>query len=169
MARSGWKLLSVAVLGLGVALPAVTACVAHAANPPLNADTVPTVSDALMRQGMEALERSETDKAILLLEQSVTAYPRNAKAFGRLGKAHETAGDPETARKYYEISLSIDPDNIEVLLWDGLAALEADDGEAARERLERLQRVCNSRCAEFRTLSTAVSAKEAGAEAPAEP
>ncbi len=126
-------------------------------------ENAPAVSEYLTQRGIKALDDSKKDEAILLFEQAVTAFPRNAKAFGQLGRAYEQKGDQDKARKYYGIALSIDPDDTKTLLWDGKAAVEADDLEAARTHLERLQRLCGT-CSEYRSLNEAVTAKAAEGE-----
>ncbi len=161
---------AMAVLGLagGMAvLPMAITATAQAET--LTNETAPQVSAALLRQGRSALDAGTAETAIDLLEQAVVAHPRNAEAYSTLGEAHAAAGDSEKARKYYAISLSIEPNAIQPLLLDGLAAIEAEDMETAQSRLERLQRVCESRCAEYRQLNEAVSAAAAtdtGDEAP---
>ncbi len=120
-------------------------------------ETAPAVSAQLLQRGIDALNASQTDEAMDLLEQAIVAHPKNARAFAYLGQAHEKAGDMDKARKNYEAALSIDPDDLKALMWAGLAAIEKEELEAAQTHLERLRRLCSGRCAEFRTLSEALS------------
>ncbi len=157
-----FSLSAAGLLALALALPI------SGAHAQVNAENAQSVSNVLMAKGTSALENDEADQAINFLEQSVTAYPRNARAFGHLGHAHETAGDLEKARKYYAIALAIDPEDRKALLWDGQAALEEDDMDAAQERLASLERLCDGRCVEFRTLTDSIKAKEAALAAAGE-
>ncbi len=139
----------------------LAALVLLAAAPPalargVTGETAPAVSAFLLQRGIDALNEGRSDEAIDFLEQSVVAYPRNARAFAYLGRAHGTAGRKERATKYFETALAIDPDDLKALQWAGEAALAAEDRETAERNLARIRRLCSGRCAEYRDLNRAL-------------
>ncbi len=152
-----------AVFGLGMALSLTAPACVNAAG--VTYDNAHSVSAYLLQRGIEAFEAKKTSKAIDFLEQAVVANPKNARAFAYLGKSHESAGRRDRAVKHFETALAIDPDDLKALQWAGEAALTQDRREDAEKNLERLRRLCKERCAEFRTLNTAIQS----AEKPAQP
>ena len=68
----------------GFALLALGAADRAEAVGPVNGSNAEKISNYLMDQGTKSLRGKKYDEAIALFEQSVTAYPRNASAFGRL-------------------------------------------------------------------------------------
>ena len=105
---------------------------------------------------MSALEKNQIDAARQLWEQAVVANPRNATAYSYLGLAAQRAGDKDNAKKYFDLALDIDPNEVHALSWGGQADLTAADLEGAQAKLQRLSRLCGPGCAEYKLLSDSV-------------
>jgi CubicO group peptidase (beta-lactamase class C family) len=61
--------------------------------------------------GYRLLELKKVDDAILVFTQNTTDFPKSWNAWDSLAEAYMTRGDNETAIKYYEKSLELDPNN----------------------------------------------------------
>jgi hypothetical protein len=66
-------------------------------------------------------------------------------------------GDKSLAKKYFDIALEIDPNQIQALSWAGQTDLFSSNLESAEAKLQRLSRLCGPNCAEYKKLSEAVS------------
>jgi Flp pilus assembly protein TadD len=110
----------------------------------------------LLERGISALEKNQADNGRQLLEQSVAANPRNATAYSYLGLAAQRSGDTEHAKKYFNLALDIDPNELHALSWGGQADLSSADLEGAQAKLQRLSRLCGPGCAEYKLLSESV-------------
>jgi Flp pilus assembly protein TadD len=114
------------------------------------------ISTVLLERGISALEKNQADNGRQLLEQSVAANPRNATAYSYLGLAAQRSGDTEHAKKYFNLALDIDPNELHALSWGGQADLSSADLEGAQAKLQRLSRLCGPGCAEYKLLSESV-------------
>ncbi len=117
-------------------------------------------SNALVRQGQQALARKDYDAARHSFEQAIVADPHDAGAFGDLGLANQRLGAVDKAWRYYRTALEIEPDNVRVLAWSG--DLDASLGrlDSAREKLDHLRAVCGA-CADYRRLDRAITTSAA--------
>ena len=70
------------------------------------------VSEVLLGDGIAMVQQKKFEESVPLFEQSVVADPKNAQAFAYLGFSHQQTGNIPDARKYFEIALSIDPDEV---------------------------------------------------------
>jgi len=113
-------------------------------------------SKAHLEDGKAALADRAYDIAVLQFERAITTDPRNARAFAWLGFAHQEAGNPDKALKYYRLALDIDPGDVKALLWNGQMDVEGKNLEAARDKLQRMARVCTRKCEEYRTLENSI-------------
>jgi tetratricopeptide (TPR) repeat protein len=114
------------------------------------------VSTVLMERGVGALEKNQVDSARQLWEQAVVANPRNAAAYSYLGLAAQRAGAKDNAKKYFELALEIDPNELHALSWGGQSDLSSADLDGAQAKLQRLSRLCGPGCAEYKLLSDSV-------------
>lgn len=97
--------------------------------------------------------------ARISLERAITADPKNALALAWLGTASQKLGDSEAAQKYFRIAMEVDPDHRGVLLLAGKADAEAGAADKAKEKLARLQRICDGDCPEARDLNQFITAR----------
>jgi Tfp pilus assembly protein PilF len=117
-------------------------------------------SDALVRQGQQALARKDYDAARHSFEQAIVADPHDAGAFGDLGFANQRLGAVDKAWRYYRTALEIEPDNVRVLERSGDLDVSLGRLDSAREKLEHLRAVCGA-CADYRRLDRAIAASAA--------
>lgn len=125
------------------------------------AAAAPARSDTLATRGATALDRSNYPDAMRLLEQAVTADPKNARAFSLLGLAHHQLGENGAAEKYFDIALQIDPDDTMALSYGGRLDLVSGDKASADVKLARLERLCtetDAACQAFEGLKAAFRA-----------
>jgi len=115
------------------------------------------ISMALVEKGKAALDKADLKAASEAFEQAVVANPQNALGFTYLGLTKLRMGDKPVAKKYFDIALEIDPNQIQALSWAGQADLSASNLESAEAKLQRLSRLCGPNCTEYKQLSEAVS------------
>jgi Tfp pilus assembly protein PilF len=115
------------------------------------------ISNALVRQGQQALARKDYDAARRSFEQAIVADPHDAGAFGDLGRANQRLGAVDKAWRYYRTALDIEPDNVRVLAWSGDLDVSLGRLDSAREKLDHLHTVCGT-CADYRRLDRTISA-----------
>ncbi|MEM8785146.1 MAG: tetratricopeptide repeat protein [Pseudomonadota bacterium] len=127
-----------------------------------------TASDRLLTSGKRALAGADYDRAVLLFEQSMTANPKNASAYGYLAKSYQEMGETRLARKYVDLALEVDPDNVTALEQAVRLDLADNSFDAAGLRLERLERVCaGAVCPDMQALQATLRlAKDGGDEGP---
>jgi CubicO group peptidase (beta-lactamase class C family) len=63
-------------------------------------------------KGYELLSKNQIKEAKEFFEMNIFAFPKSANAYDSLAEAYMEQGDKESAIKYYEKSLSLNPDNI---------------------------------------------------------
>ena len=114
------------------------------------------VSEVLLGDGIALVQQKKFEQSVPVFEQSVVADPKNAQAFAYLGFSHQQTGNMPDARKYFEIALSIDPDEVHALNWGGQNDLSRKAVDDAEKKLDRLARVCGESCAEYEELDTAI-------------
>lgn len=118
-------------------------------------------SYVLTERGIAAYGQGHYDKAETFFEQAVVADPANVRAFRYLGAVHETTDEYRVARHYYLIALKVDPNDLEALAGIGGVELKLEKPDKARDRLDRLARLCG-RCDQYKKLKQAFD--QAGVE-----
>lgn len=116
----------------------------------------PQRSDRLLDRGKLALDRLDFDQAILLFQQSLTADPKNAPAYSYLGQSYQVIGELDLARKYFDLALSIDPDDRLALSESARLDMAERRFDEATARLARLERVCGDPCPEVERLERSI-------------
>lgn len=120
-------------------------------------DEYRSLSAMLVGEADTALTKGETDRARMLLDRALTADPSNARAFALKGHMTRRTGDPEEGVRLMTIGLDIDPTMTDVLVWQGLAAIDLDDFELAARALAQIERLCGTDCAARQELSAALT------------
>jgi tetratricopeptide (TPR) repeat protein len=116
-----------------------------------------SVSDALVREGRQAMTRQDYDAARRAFEQAIVADPQNAAAFGDLGLVNQRTGAVDRAWRYYHTALEIAPRDVTALSLAGALDVSLDRIDAARQKLGRLHDACGN-CAEYIRLKRTVDA-----------
>jgi Flp pilus assembly protein TadD len=63
--------------------------------------------------GYEVLEKKDNAGAIRVFMLNAMTFPKSAKVWDSLAEAYMKAGDTKLAKRYYERSLKLDPNNVE--------------------------------------------------------
>ena len=95
--------------------------------------------------------------AIDLLTKVVSRDEKNAGAYNYLGFAERNRGNLETAFKYYDRALKLDPKHLGVREYLGEAYLLANNLPKAEEQLAALDKLCFFSCSEYRELKEKVA------------
>ncbi len=114
-------------------------------------------SSDLLGKGITQLQDKEYLQAIRLFEQSIVANPANAQAYSYLGRSYQEVGNSDRAYKYYDIALTIDPEERRALSWSGEVDAVDREMDLAAEKLAKLERICGSTCAEYQFLQSAIN------------
>ncbi len=145
-------------LALVIALVVVAGFVAA----PVNAaswDSKPAdKQDPKYVEAKKLVEAKNFAGAVPLLEQVVTADPKDADAHNLLGYSQRKSGNPEAALGNYQKALALQPDHRGANEYLGELYLEMGELDKAKERLDVLDSACFFGCDEHRDLKKAISA-----------
>ena len=117
---------------------------------------MPELSERLLAEGRGLAQAGNLDSARQMLERAIVAEPANALALAWLGVTHDGLGNGETAQKYYQLAMDVDPDHPRVLLLAGLGDIGAREIDQARGKLARLHVICGEDCSEAQELGAAL-------------
>ena len=115
-----------------------------------------TASAGDYEQAKAAIEAGEFAAALPILTAITTAEPQNADAWNLLGFSARKTGDLEAAAIAYARALTINPDHLGALEYQGEMFLQIGRPEAARANLETLQGLCGA-CEEAGDLQQAIA------------
>jgi tetratricopeptide (TPR) repeat protein len=76
--------------------------------PPAGAATPDPVT-ALLTQARDAQTKGENDLALRLAQSAIVADPARPGSYVALGDVYAAQGQPDYARSYYDLALTIDP------------------------------------------------------------
>ncbi len=112
------------------------------------------------KDGVKAVKSAKYRKAIKLFNKVVAAKPTNADAWNYLGFSHRKLKKFDPALNAYQKALAIDPNHRGANEYLGELYLQTDNLPKARERLEKLDKICSFGCEEFDDLKAAIAAYE---------
>ena len=112
-------------------------------------------------QAAKLVEAGDYADAIPLLQKTVAKDTKNADAYNLLGYSHRKLGDVETALANYGKALELDPEHRGANEYLGELYLELGRLDAARERLEVLDKACFFGCEEFSELKAKIATYQA--------
>ncbi len=110
--------------------------------------------------GASAAQGGRYDEALAHLKKVVERNPKNADAWNYIGFSERKLGKFPDALSAYEKALAINPGHLGANEYLGELYLATGDMPKAQERLARLAKLCNSGCAEYRALKSAIDAKK---------
>jgi len=111
-------------------------------------------------RGVKAIETENFKKATKLFSKVVAKEPGNADAWNYLGFSNRKLKKFDQALSAYQKALAIDPEHRGANEYLGELYLQTGDLENARGRLQKLDDICTSGCAEFDDLKAAIIAYE---------
>lgn len=141
------------VVGLAVAAPPARA--AGGAAP-----VEPSSADRDYVQARRAIDARRWAEAVTLLEKAASRQSSNADVYNLLGYAERQRGNLDAAFAHYEKALRLNPRHRGAHEYVGEAYLQVGDLPKAREHLAALERLCSSRCEEYRELREKVAGYE---------
>lgn len=107
--------------------------------------------------GIEALQRSDWESAIVHLSQVVQNEPDNADAHNALGFAYRSSNRLDDAFRHFRQALRLDPKHRSAHENIGAAYLATRNRVKAREHLAILERLCGKVCDESARLAKALA------------
>ncbi len=126
------------------------------AAPAFAIDVGPSSGGADLLSARAAIQAGDWGGALALLTPIVEADPRNADALNLMGFASRKAGHLRNAATYYQAALSVDPNHLGALEYQGELFLMTGDRAGAEANLARLQGLCGS-CEEEADLAAALA------------
>jgi tetratricopeptide (TPR) repeat protein len=74
-----------------------------------------------------------------------------------IGYSYRKLGDYKVSQVWYERALQADPNHVRTWQYYGLWQLEQGNREQAQYHLSRIQQICGSECAEYKSLALALN------------
>ncbi len=105
----------------------------------------------------KAIKAKDWAAAIDLLTQVVARDEKNADAYNYLGYAERNRGNLDSAFKFYDRALTLDPKHLGAREYLGEAYLSADNLPKAEEQLVALDKLCFFSCSEYRELKEKIA------------
>lgn len=122
-----------------------------------SSDETEDTSGADYQAAEDAILAGDFEAALPILAALTKDEPDNADAWNLLGFASRKSGDLAAAEVAYSTALTIDPDHLGALEYQGEMFLDLMQPDKARANLARLQELCGE-CEEAEDLARAVAA-----------
>ncbi len=122
---------------------------AHAVGSGINAS-------AELQAAQTSIDAEDYTAAIARLGALVAEEPRNADALNLLGYANRQSGDIDAAARYYDAALSVEPDHLGALEYQGEMFIMQGDMASAEANLAKLSALCTD-CEELLDLTEALA------------
>ncbi len=107
--------------------------------------------------GLEAIKVSDWKRAIDNLNVALVAEPTNADLRNWLGYAYRHEGRYDEAFDQYRAALQLEPKHRGAHEYIGETYLLTGNKAKAREHLAALERICGTKCDEYRDLQKAIA------------
>jgi Flp pilus assembly protein TadD len=107
--------------------------------------------------GLEAIKVSDWKRAIANLSVALVAEPTNADLRNWLGYAYRHEGRFDEAFDQYRAALQLEPTHRGAHEYIGETYLLTGNKAKAREHLAALERICGTKCDEYRDLHKAIA------------
>ena len=114
-------------------------------------------ADDLIAQARKYFDRGWYRRAVGVLREATLLEPFNADAWNELGFAYRNVENYNQSARAYDRALTIDPEHLGALNYQGFMYLETDDPDGARNNLARLGELCGD-CSEYQGLKEAIDA-----------
>ena len=144
--------VSVALLGLGLAVLPATAAADPSGEAPAGARLDPDYA-----AGKAAIEAKDWNAAIKALSSAALRDTRNADIQNYLGYAYRKRGQLDLAFKHYERALQVNPRHRGAHEYMGEAYLLVNNLTKAEEHLAALEKICLIPCEEYDDLKKEIA------------
>lgn len=117
-----------------------------------------------MSDAENAARAGDSVGAVQMFHSAIIADPRDPAPYAALGDFYARAKEPDLARKYWTLALSVEPGYAPALR--GLALLDIELGDRANALVTRdiLRRACGENCPETAQVEKALSENAVGAD-----
>lgn len=102
------------------------------------------------------IKQRRFDLAVAVLREAADASPENADVWNLIGYSQRNRGNLKESSEAYAKALSLDPDHLGALEYQGELFLLTGDIASAEKNLKRLQVLCSDGCEEKDELSAAI-------------
>ena len=106
------------------------------------------------------IKAEKWDEAVPVLEGAAQSEPSNADVFNWLGYVERHRGNMDASFAHYEKALQLDPKHRGAHEYVGEAYLMVDNLDKAKEQLATLQKLCGTKCEEYKDLKKDISEYE---------
>ncbi len=122
-------------------------------------ETTPAANkeDADFVAGKKAVERKDWKGAVASLNKALPRLPENADLHNLLGYAYRHLDELDNSFTHYREALRINPKHRGAHEYIGQAYLKVGEPEKAAEHLVELEKLCGTRCEEYRDLAKAIA------------
>ena len=131
--------------------------VAFATLPSFAADTGGATEEEEMEEARALIDAEDWTGAIATLMGVVADGAQNADAYNLLGYASRKSGALDQAEQYYNAALTIDPNHLGALEYQGELFVMTDRIDLAKANLDKLVALCGT-CEEQADLTEALAA-----------
>ncbi|MEM6677854.1 MAG: hypothetical protein AAF675_08280 [Pseudomonadota bacterium] len=116
-------------------------------------------SKAALAESVRLIEADRYCEALPLLEDLAVDAPDNADVFNLLGYVHRKMDELDVSAAHYARALSLDPNHLATLSYQGKLFLQLGDLDKATANLARLETLCGA-CEERDELKAAMDASQ---------
>ncbi|MEM6623653.1 MAG: tetratricopeptide repeat protein [Pseudomonadota bacterium] len=113
---------------------------------------------ARLKTARDLMEAEKFAEAIPVLTDLAKETPEEADVFNWLGFAYRNTGDLERSAAAYDKALTLEPNHLQALEYQGKLFLALHDLERAEANLRRIETLCSWPCEEGKNLSEAIAA-----------
>ena len=173
MRKSTLRLLSVAVIGIFIGAPALSALAAGGGDPPSPPPSSDTSTKSGKKRGKKTSSIEEQRFAAGYRAAYATIYDRNdyvsaieqLKALGHddladvanlIGYSYRKLGDYRLSQVWYERALKADPNHVRTWQYYGLWQIEQGNRDQAQYHLSRIAAISGTASEEYRSLAEAL-------------
>jgi len=107
-------------------------------------------------ESQEVVDNGDFEKALPMLKELLIFEPENPEVSNLLGYTLRNLGELDAAMESYNKALSIDPNHMGTLEYQGELFLKKSDQESAEKNLARLKEICPTGCEAHDVLQAAI-------------
>jgi Tetratricopeptide repeat len=115
---------------------------------------------AMMQSGRDAVAKKDWPTAVAMFTKVTEAEPKNADAWNMLGYSTRKSGNAKAAIGLYNKALTINPNHLGALEYQGEAFVELKQIPKAKANLARIKKICGTTCEQYVDLAKFIGAKK---------
>ena len=172
MTKTAIRLLTLAMYATAmVAMPMVNSAKAAGSDTPsppadsskdkkMKNDKSSSIDDPKFLDGYRAAYTTIYDRhdyAAAIAQLKALGHDNVADVANLIGYSYRKLGDYKVSQVWYERALQADPNHVRTWQYYGLWQLEQGNRESAQYHLGRIQQICGTDCAEYKSLAMALN------------